>query len=579
MHYDMGGNYDFPNNAYTQLSLAASIGQVILGGVTLIMPLFFTVIVCALGLVKLKNFLKKRARLQAGVAGIFRLKTPDIFWNRLIILLAVFAFLYLITIQATGSGRLPHVPDAVAYMFQAKTFAGGKLFAETPVNPESFPVPGIINYQGRQFSQYNFGHPLLLSAGYIMNAPWIIPPLLASCSLLLLYLLGKFFFSAKAGFLAALLLLLSPFFQMNAIDFMSHNTALFFTLLFAWSFLKLLQKRTPVFSLAAGLALGMLINTRPYTAFFISLPFFLLALWDLLKNRSRIKKIIFSYLPFFAVLLFFLFTLLAYNQALTGDALKMPYALGFIDTFGFSLTRPVSYGLMDVFANLVIFDKIVFGMAGGGSFVFILIWLFSGKKNKYTLLCLGAVISIVLGYFWYKGPWMTYGPRMWLEALPFFILLTIAGLKTTILFLSGIFPQKNRRKLQPFFTIMLLLFSGFFLLGGTIKWLSTTPTEESVLEFTPHNLGELPDFNFANDHLVNKIAQLGITNAVVFIDKQQDWWSYGIPSFSADFSLQGNIVYAVDLGKEKNLQVMKMYPGRKYYQANYDTAEISSYQL
>ena len=70
-----------------------------------------------------------------------------------------------------------------------------------------------------------------------------------------------------------------------------------------------------------------------------------------------------------------------------------------------------------------------------------------------------------------------------------------------------------------------------------------------------------------------------ISNAVVFIKHQFNWWNYGIPAFTADFSLEGDIVYAVDLGEEKNKKVMEMYPDRDYYSGDYDTAEVSRYKI
>ncbi|HLD03650.1 MAG TPA: hypothetical protein VJC17_02665, partial [Candidatus Dojkabacteria bacterium] len=262
-----------------------------------------------------------------------------------------------------------------------------------------------------------------------------------------------------------------------------------------------------------------------------------------------------------------------------GNILHMPYSLGFLESFGFSALRPLSYGLMDISASLAIFDKVVFGVAGGFSFIFILVWLVKGKKNRDNLLFLGIIITIVLGYLLYKGPWMMYGPRFWLETLPFFILLTIAGIKTLINLSVDIFPVAGRHYLRQFMAIVIPAFFACVLLTGTLNWLSPVETEGFYPEFTPHTIGELKGFNFANGNLVKKVARMKISNAVVFIKHQFNWWNYGIPAFTADFSLEGDIVYAVDLGEEKNKKVMEMYPDRDYYSGDYDTAEVSRYKI
>ena len=75
--------------------------------------------------------------------------------------------------------HIPHVQDTVAQLFQAKLFAAGKLYLPSPPLPQFFDLMHVIN-DGRWYSQYPPGHPLLLLLGVLIHAPWIINPLLGA---------------------------------------------------------------------------------------------------------------------------------------------------------------------------------------------------------------------------------------------------------------------------------------------------------------------------------------------------------------------------------------------------------------
>ncbi|MBI3085808.1 MAG: MFS transporter [candidate division NC10 bacterium] len=72
----------------------------------------------------------------------------------------------------------------------------------------------------------------------VLRIPWLVPPLVGAGSVVLIYLLGKrVYASSTVGLIAAALLLFSPFFQMTASNFMSHNTTAFviLTCLYLWT--------------------------------------------------------------------------------------------------------------------------------------------------------------------------------------------------------------------------------------------------------------------------------------------------------------------------------------------------------
>ena len=70
--------------------------------------------------------------------------------------------------------RLPHVQDSVAYLFQAKLFASGRLWAPLPDNVIFFRHEFVVEHAGKWFSKHPPGHSALLAIGQLLNAPWIV---------------------------------------------------------------------------------------------------------------------------------------------------------------------------------------------------------------------------------------------------------------------------------------------------------------------------------------------------------------------------------------------------------------------
>ncbi|MCH7718337.1 MAG: glycosyltransferase family 39 protein, partial [Chloroflexi bacterium] len=174
------------------------------------------------------------------------------------------AFAVTLFLNYSYGSRLPHVPDSVSYIFQAKLLASGRLAAPPPPVEEVFDFffPPFIFLSGDKWASiYPFGHPLMLAIGARLGAIWLIPPLLGAASVALVFAIGRKIYSARVGLLAALLLATSPFFLMTASNFMAHNTAVFY-LLGSLLFLAIIDRRPFLFGLLAGLFFGLVFNTR-----------------------------------------------------------------------------------------------------------------------------------------------------------------------------------------------------------------------------------------------------------------------------------------------------------------------------
>jgi len=235
------------------------------------------------------------------------------------------------TFSAAAAGHflifqnIPHINDEAAYMFQARLFASGRLYVSSPCAREFFDFPHMIN-NGRWLSQYPPGYPLLLSLGVAAGAPWLVNPILAALSILILYLLGRRLFDRATGILASILGAVSIWVLLMSASYMAHPAALCFT---ALSFLFLLRSsEAPTFGrgLAAGAILGFTALIKPYSAFFLFLP---LLIWYLIRSLRRRDAWI-NLVGLASGLAFFGAVFLLYNWGTTGR----PLEFGYFVTFG-----------------------------------------------------------------------------------------------------------------------------------------------------------------------------------------------------------------------------------------------------
>src|SRR5262249_16028850 len=82
--------------------------------------------------------------------------------------------------------RFPLSGDGYSYLYQAKLFASGKLYAEDPIYDPAQPFYDCVETsclrddQGHRFSKYPPGWPVFLAVGVKLDAPWLVDPLLGA---------------------------------------------------------------------------------------------------------------------------------------------------------------------------------------------------------------------------------------------------------------------------------------------------------------------------------------------------------------------------------------------------------------
>ncbi|HQR44792.1 MAG TPA: glycosyltransferase family 39 protein [Thermoanaerobaculia bacterium] len=181
--------------------------------------------------------------------------------------------------------KIPHVTDAVSYAFQARIFASGRLFLPPPAVPEAFAVGNVVLTESRWASQHTPGWPAILSLGYLVDAPWLVCPVLLGLAVFGVFSLGRALYDDRTGLLGALLLAISPFALVFGGTFLSHVPALCVT---TWALAALARGRKtdrtgPL--LLAGFLAGMAPAVRPYTAAALLLP---AGVWLIWRTAPRV---------------------------------------------------------------------------------------------------------------------------------------------------------------------------------------------------------------------------------------------------------------------------------------------------
>ncbi|HEX6606953.1 MAG TPA: hypothetical protein VF276_08580, partial [Chloroflexia bacterium] len=366
---------------------------------------------------------------------------------------------------------IPHVQDDVAYVWQAKIFALARAWVPAPPRPYFFEQGFILITDGRWFTKYPPGWPLLLVPGIWAGIPWIVDPLCAGGTLALVYATGRRIYGPAAGFWAALLGLTSPFLMFMAGSFMSHTSTMFFLMLAVYCFVWLktappapaaarpilgLDWRTVLLSLGTGFGLSWAFISREATALGVALPFFVWSLVDITGGlrawlRARraapggLRPLITRIAPYALMVagaLPPLVVLGVVNQALLGSPFKLAQELvGSYDRLGFGPgfgPEPAGHtpalGLYNALVYLRTLQGDLFGWPPTLALAPLLIALAGTvgsrwRRARWDLFLLGGFLGLVAIYFAWWSSTTIYGARYWYEALPFLLLLSGRGVQ------------------------------------------------------------------------------------------------------------------------------------------------------
>lgn len=323
--------------------------------------------------------------------------------------------------------------DEAGTLFQARIYAGGQLAAPAPPAPDTyFPCRHLVVHDGKWFGQYTPTHSVLLAPFVAWGASPLLGPLEGVLSLIGIFMLVRLWAGERSAKLAALLLMLSPFFLMMTPTHMAHNSNLMLTV---WSIYLLSRYwrsgRFPL-ALGAGFLLGLALTTKPYPIVVLGLFLLGALVRGGRKGLLGIAGLAIGAAPFAAGMLLL-------NRYYTGDPLTTPYQLarpgrllGFgankawYPTYG-DYTHTLWRGLKDGIRQVASGATMLFGwpLISLVPLAASLPLLRRERRLAWLFGMLPAMFIFLLAHAW---PATIYGPRHYYVFLPVVIYLSLRGL-------------------------------------------------------------------------------------------------------------------------------------------------------
>jgi len=358
---------------------------------------------------------------------------PNIFLAILLILI----FITLALIAYFPFNNHPYSMDEYNYLYQAEIFSQGKLFIETSEIFRPFKETYMIIKEHKLFSKYPPGFSLILSFGVLLNITGLINPLIATVTLIVLYLFVKSLLGPKYGLLSVILMSTTPYFLGYSASYYSHPTSLLLTTLIFFSVRKYELTSKNIYLFLLGIFSGYSFFTRPLDSFCVVVPSYLYLLYLLYKKKDLKKA---SYAIFTFIILFALF--LTYNYILIGKIsiatypivkgefrIVDPQTVGFFENLGSILMDYIRNGVhciprlllkyLLIYAAIFIPVFAVFGM-----FKF---------KSKWKWVLVLNFLMLILFYNFHRGlGWPLYGARYYYSGFVSLVILATMYFKHLI---------------------------------------------------------------------------------------------------------------------------------------------------
>lgn len=328
----------------------------------------------------------------------------------------------------------PCIIDTFDQIFQARTYLTGRVAAPSPPVPRAFDYLYMIIQDGKWYSHYPPGNPILLALGLTVGAAWLMGPLLGALLPLLLLSIGRHVWGERTGRVAGLLGLGAPYLHLMAGSHMSHTPCAFFLTLGVWGLVRLARGGGYGTALVMGFAFGYALCTRPYTALAVSCAAGLGLLWMLGRgSRIRFKTLFLAALAAAVPV----GLLLLYNQVTNGHPLVFGYNItqGPLHKLGFGLRR-----MNEIVREFTLWEAVnqtgyhlnglnVLALGTAIPGILLCPWTFlAGRRHPFDWILLALAAAPVAAFFIYPFTDFVLGPRLVFSALPFGILLVARSL-------------------------------------------------------------------------------------------------------------------------------------------------------
>jgi hypothetical protein len=334
------------------------------------------------------------------------------------IVVIALAFIAILVIGHYVLDRFPNSGDEYVYVYQAKTMANGKLFGKAHDLPQFFHFNHIAQKDGIFVGRFPPGWPAFLSLAFLLDfPPFIVGPILALISMVILYFFARRQYSDTVAVWAVVALAFTAYFLYFSASFFSHTSCMMAVVAFVACLYRYMDTRAVPYALAAGFFLGLAAATRYFTAFLIFLPFI-----PMLFVNYRLKSIFILFWIGLGALPCMIF-LLWFNYSTTGNPM-LPVtvwaypeeALGFVK--GHTPLQGVDHLVRRVAMFLYWCSPALLIL-----YVIFLVQKLMRRSERLAHVEDYSFALLTAGYFfYYEIGGDQYGPRFLLEALPFLVL-------------------------------------------------------------------------------------------------------------------------------------------------------------
>jgi hypothetical protein len=488
-------------------------------------------------------------RWERGVAGLLRgglerLRSTSPVPPRIVI--GILAFIIAAAIGLVILQDFPNSSDEYSYLAQARIFAAGRLWVETPPHPEFFLARSFVMdpESGRLFAKAFPGWAAILSLGVRAGIPWAVNPLLSAVTLILAgwvgrRLLGRGGEAAMVGIIAV-----TPFFLLNAASYYNHPATLLLITLVLAAVIRLAEGAGIRWAILAGIACGAALWIRPLPALALTLPF---GLW---LGLGWVRQGRWNFLGAAgAPVIVSLAGLAGYNRLMFGSIWLTGYAAydrGDI-RFGLGADHLAATGWW----LLKLCFWLVPGLLAG---LWLLLrgrrWRQWFRREPIPVLMLIALALLVVSYLLLQNKGGNeYGPRYYYDGLTYLALLLAAGWMRAPEALEGIAPAERVRR----GTTLALACGVLLTVAGAVPFL----------------MFHYQDKVAHNRDLFVTMERSGLPSALVFLATGSGRMPPGdLMRNPPDF--RSGVVYARDLGPQADLRLAALYPDRPALVYSYD---------
>jgi 4-amino-4-deoxy-L-arabinose transferase-like glycosyltransferase len=454
---------------------------------------------------------------------------------------------------------MPHVPDEVAYLFQAQYMAAGRFYLPPPPHPNAFWCYFCFVDGGKWYGIFPPGWPAALALGVWAGVPWLINPLLGAVAVLLAHALVRKLYDKNVADAAVLLLAVSPWFLFMSASLMAHPLGLVCMLAGLLGVAHAREAGHWGWAVLAGLSFGFLLHVRPYEAVSLALAaglWWLSAGWHKLRLASLLATAA-AGAPFAGLALL-------YNKLLTGDARLTPILkffdqttypgsnrLGFgpnIANFGWTgLDALPGHGPIDVLMNtnhnLYMIQFEMFGWVCGSLLFVLLLLVWRGVRRDGLMFGILGITWAAMSLYWFSGV-PDFGARYWYPVIVPLAVLTVRGISAAAERLEELGRKPALERVWAFAVLATLVG-----LPGVMVWRS---------------LDKYPDYRGLRADVRQLEKQHNFGRSLVFV-RGERW-----PDYSSAFpfnppalgSSASGPIYAWDAGPEARRRVIAAYQDR-----------------